>query len=126
MSDANLQIFMVMMQLFLVKMTDVGQTHLPESLQNSLKIATFVEVFRTSHIAVLGLLSDCGGKETTPEIAATGISLDKTSLTIEKGSNEVLKMSFTPSQNKRDARSWPGMTERAALTCSPKHPYRLA
>lgn len=57
-------------------------------------------------IAVLGLLSACGGKETTPEIAATGISLDKTSLTIEKGSNEVLKMSFTPSNATKKTVTW--------------------
>ena len=57
--------------------------------------------------AVLGLLVACQGKENPSGGGeVTAISLDKTSINVEKGGNEVLSVSFTPANASNKTVSW--------------------
>lgn len=69
-----------------------------------------------SLLAVLSLLSACQGKENpsggddngsgNKEVLATAISLSKNELTLEKGTNEVLTVSYTPSNTTNKTVTW--------------------
>ena len=64
-------------------------------------------------LSLLALLASCqgldnpsGGKEGGGDVAATAISLNKSSMDLEKGASEVLTVSFTPSNVLNKTVSW--------------------